>query len=73
MTIDPKKRITWVAIYEHTLLSDTKASKMRQTYVGTLMSKISINKNKEFYEKQKDINPMAEVQGNGFEFKKAQL
>jgi hypothetical protein len=54
------------------LLSD-KTNKMRQTFVGNLMSKISMNKNKEFYEKQKDINPMSEPHSKEFEFKNAQL
>lgn len=36
LTIDPAKRITWKAIYEHPLLQDN----MRDTYVGTLRSKI---------------------------------
>jgi len=73
LTIEPKKRITWKAIYDHPLLSDTKVSNMRQTYIGTLQSKISLNKNKEFYEKQKDINPMKIVEEKSFEFEKAQL
>lgn len=54
------------------MLSDAKVSKMRQTFVGNLQSKISLGKNKEFYEKQKDINPM-KVAEKSFEFEKAQL
>lgn len=37
LTIDPSKRISWKAIYEHPLLQN----KMRDTYVGTL-SKIRV-------------------------------
>ena len=39
LAVDPSKRITWKAIYEHPLLQD----KMRDTYVGTLRSKIKMN------------------------------
>jgi len=41
---------------------------MRQAYVGTLKSKISLNKNKEFYEQKKDINPMKVIEEKSFEF-----
>jgi serine/threonine protein kinase len=71
LTIDPKKRITWKAMYEHPLLSD-KNKNMRQTYLCSINSKISMNKNKEFYEKQPDINPMNQFQP-AFEFQKANL
>jgi serine/threonine protein kinase len=50
LTVDPKKRITWKAIYEHPLLNDKKGN-FRETYLGSLKSKISMGENKKFYDK----------------------
>jgi serine/threonine protein kinase len=54
LTVDPKKRITWKAIYEHPLINDKK--KIRDTYVAGLKSTINVDKNKDFYNKEKIPN-----------------
>jgi hypothetical protein len=68
LTVDPKKRITWKAIYEHPLIQD-KNHKIKDTYVGGLKSTIDVNNNKNFY--NKEIPGM--VSPNNFEFPTAQL
>lgn len=58
LTVDPKKRISWVQIYSHELI----ANKNEAGFIyGSLKSKISINQNKDFYQKhnlpQKNVYP----------------
>mgnify|MGYP003502299949 FL=1 len=48
LTLDPKKRINWVEIYSHELLSNKNDAGF---IYGSLKSKISINQNKDFYQK----------------------
>ena len=50
LTVDPVKRITWKAIYEHPLLQD-KSNKIKDTYIGGLKSTIDVNNNRNFYNK----------------------
>jgi serine/threonine protein kinase len=45
LTIEPAKRITWKAIYEHPLLSQSQ-SNTRQAFVSMLSSKVRMDKNK---------------------------
>lgn len=72
LTVDPKQRISWVAIYDHPLLADKK-NNVRQTYIGALASQININKNKDFYGKKKEPAIEIELSDLGIEFKKVNL
>jgi serine/threonine protein kinase len=67
LTVDPKKRITWKAIYEHPLIHDKK--KIRDTYVAGLKSTINVDKNKDFYNKENI--PNMPPNGKSFEIPKA--
>lgn len=66
--MEPTKRITWKAIYEHPLLQD-KANKIRDTYVAGLKSNVNVKNNKDFY--NKEIPGMESPKT--FEFPAAQL
>lgn len=48
LTIDSKKRISWVEIYSHPLIANRNEAGL---IYGPLKSKISINENKNFYQK----------------------
>lgn len=69
LTIDPKKRINWVEIYSHDLF----APKINQTQFiyGTLKSKISINENKDFYQKHQlpQQNNYPDLDNSNFDIK----
>ncbi len=68
LTIDPKKRISWVEIYSHELI----ANKNQAGFIyGSLKSKISINENRNFYEKKQlpEQNIYPDLDKNSFDVK----
>lgn len=72
LTVDPKKRISWVQIYSHELI----ANKNDGGFIyGSLKSKISINQNKNFYQKhqlpQQNVYP--DLDKNNFDIKGIQF
>lgn len=73
MTVDPKKRITWKAIYEHPLLNDKKGN-FREMNIGNLKSRVCLGENKKFYD-NKDNRNIVSDQSNpiNVEFKGAEL
>lgn len=48
LTVDPKKRISWREVYDHPLLTKSDG----KFIYGGLKSKISINSNKNYYDKK---------------------
>lgn len=67
LTIDSKKRISWVEIYSHPLIANRNEAGL---IYGPLKSKISINQNKNFYQKNQlpQKNAYPDLEQNNFKF-----